>query len=153
MPPKKLKPVPLINIGCGEATKQVLPVILIPLYSKTTLFQDLFVKMTIISTHRNHTYKARSYKRSISPNKISSQKITLNKNYSQKLFDNNNNTMLKSEIIDPTQIVTTLMALLRNYVSNIDTSDVIEDYCDETMTDDEYEDMWAHYDYLEALYD
>lgn len=75
----------------------------------------------------------------------------INKKYNQKLFNKNT---YKPGITNPSQVFASLITLLTNYITPQNDNTEYEDYCeDEPMTDDDYEDMWAHYDYLEALYD
>jgi hypothetical protein len=115
--------------------------------------------MTIISTHRSHSYKASAsiHRRDVSPKKINSYKTTTSKKHIDK-YNTKTNTMPK--MLNDAQLLPMLLASLGNYESGFqykvllptdypyeDTEDV------EEITDADSEEMWAHYDYLEWLYD
>lgn len=118
--------------------------------------------MTIISTHRSHTYKASasSHRRDISPKKINLQKATIAK----KHIDKHNtviHTIPKNYNMDASQILPLLLSSVNNYISGFQykvlmpTDYPSDDECDnaEDMAEADCEEMWAHYDYLEWLYD
>ena len=116
--------------------------------------------MTIISNHRNHTYKASAsiHRRDISPKKINIQKNTLNKKMINKSTTILHTQMLNT--IDASEILPSLVSTITNYLSDFTYKVLMptEYQCEEEpvqdeMTDDDYEDMWNHYDYLEWLYD
>lgn len=116
--------------------------------------------MTIISTHRSHSYKASAsiHRRDISPKKIDSYKITASKKHIDK-YNTKINAMPK--MLNDTQLLPMLLATLGNYVSGFQYKVLLpsdypyEDEIEEVeeMTDADSEEMWAHYDYLEWLYD
>ncbi len=129
--------------------------------------------MTIISTHRLHTYKtSASIRRDISPKKVPFQTYKYNKN------SNNNldlamlvKTLKKNLPITPA--VTTTVPTFGQINYKMTNSDIwcyknqtlqmlINDYSlpeddmwlDETLTSDEDVELaWSHLDYLEWLYD
>lgn len=117
--------------------------------------------MTIISNHRNHTYKASAsiHRRDISPKKINIQKNTLNKKMINKSTSIEHALMLNT--IDVSEILPSLVSTFTNYLSGFTYKVImpINYLCEEEepthdeMTDEDYEDMWNHYDYLEWLYD
>jgi len=116
--------------------------------------------MTIISTHRIHTYKASAspHRRDLSPKKVLTLKPLFNKKHNDKMMSNL--PVLKIEP-DSTQILKAILATIMSYSptihyttpenSVVDDTDYIHE--DDTLNDDDYEEAWAHYDYLEYLYD
>lgn len=116
--------------------------------------------MTIISTHRSHSYKASAsiHRRDISPKKINNYKITASKKHIDK-----NTTKMHSmpKMLNDSQLLPMLLASLGNYMSGFQYKvllpsdypyeDDVEDV--EEMTEEDSEAMWAHYDYLEWLCD
>lgn len=119
--------------------------------------------MTIISTHRSHTYKASAsiHRRDISPKKINSQKNILAKKHTDKYNTTMHNMPHMNNDADVAQILPMLLASIGDYVSGFQykvlmpTDSPCDEECDnaEDMTEDDCEEMWAHYDYLEWLYD
>ena len=116
--------------------------------------------MTIISTHRSHSYKASAsvHRRDVSPKKINNYKITASKKHADK-YNTKITTMPK--MLNDAQLLPMLLATLGSYVSGFQYKVLLpSDYpCEdenddvEEMTDTDSEEMWAHYDYLEWLYD
>ena len=116
--------------------------------------------MTIISTHRSHSYKASAsvHRRDFSPKKITNYKITNAKKHIDK-YNIKTNTMPK--MLNDAQLLPMLLASLGSYVSGFQYKVLLpsdypyegENEDVEEMTDADSEEMWAHYDYLEWLYD
>ena len=128
-------------------------------------------KMTIISNHRVHSYKASASVRTrdISPKKINIQiYMPLNKHHTKQIAMPHRKHCTKQiaipkidDEIKPSYIPSTLLKTMANYTNGVKykvimsiegEDDVIEDSADDCI-DDDMEKAWAHYDYLEWLYD
>jgi hypothetical protein len=115
--------------------------------------------MTIISNHRVHSYKASA---SLRIRDLSPKKISIRKNIHSKKHHTKQTTMPKiNDEIQPSYILSTLFKALTNYTNGFQykvimpteaQDDAIED-TDDDFTEDDMEEAWAHYDYLEWLYD
>lgn len=115
--------------------------------------------MTVISTHRMHTYKASAspHRRDLSPKKVFTQKPVFNKKHIDKMTISLPVTKIEPS---PAQILQAILATIMSYSPTIhyntpessvaDETDYTED---QTLNDEDYEEAWAHYDYLEWLYD
>ena len=119
--------------------------------------------MTMISTHRSHSYKASAslHRRDVSPKKVYTRKISFDKKYNNKQAANVFNPELALKDIDTTKLIPTLMTALTNYMTAFQykvltpteynyEDDVVEDT---TLDEDDMEEAWAYYDYLEWLSD
>ena len=117
--------------------------------------------MTIISTHRAHSYKASAslHTRDLSPKKVNIQKNLFNKKFTSKQTSKRNIL----DDIEPSQLLPSLIAALANYTSGFQykvlmptnhqsEENTVED-TEELITEDDMEEAWAYYDYLEYLYD
>jgi len=107
--------------------------------------------MTIISTHRIHTYKASAspHRRDLSPKKVFIQKTNNIKKYHNKITKTNTH---QTQTADLTHLLQTLMTSITNYSSYFYTN-IEEETVEEEFDEDTYEEMWAHHDYLEWLFD
>ncbi len=126
------------------------------LFQDPTLLRTFkkIAKMTIISTYRNHTYKASAtiHRRDVSPKKTFIQKPA----YTHKLVKT---VPTKIQTVDPSQVLQSLVAMIMNSVASTyndytsdDVSDDYEHY-ETTLSEEDYEEAMAHQDYLEWLYD
>lgn len=118
--------------------------------------------MTIISNHRVHAYKASASlrHRDISPKKVCVKQTFLNKKYNAKQTSNAFTTEIE---IDSTKVLSSLLTLLSNSVPAFQYKVLMppeynyeeEEYTTDitTLDEDDMEEAWAHYDYLEYLYD
>ena len=120
--------------------------------------------MTIISNHRVHAYKASASlrRRDVSPKKVCVKQTFLNKKYNAKQTSNAFTTEME---IDSTKVLSSLLTLISNSVPTFQYKVLMppeyqyqeeeeEDTRYITMLDeDDMEEAWAHYDYLEYLYD
>ena len=111
--------------------------------------------MTVISTHRFHTYKATAtiQKRSVSP-----KKIRMNSKHNSKVTSNYQpNT---KNVVDVCKEINKLYSYVYDVISNkeiyeIEVMNGTNDTNDtnDTIDEDLYEEMWAYYDRLEDVYD
>ena len=104
--------------------------------------------MTVISTHRFHTYKATAtiQKRSISPKKI--RQPTKNIRVSSS---NTNHQMNTPNVLDVCKEINSLYSYIYDIISN---NKVVNEEATNEVADEElYEEMWAYYDRLEDVYD
>lgn len=120
--------------------------------------------MTMISTHRSHSYKASAslHRRDVSPKKVSARRTSFDKKYNNKQTANVFSPELALKNIDTTKFLPTLLTALTNYMTAFQykvLTPMDYDYEDDIaiddtpLDDDEMEEAWAHYDYLEWLYD
>lgn len=120
--------------------------------------------MTIISTHRSHSYKvsASLHRRDVSPKKISIRRTSFDKTYSNKQAANIFSLELALKNIDTTKFLPTLMTDLTDYMTSFQykvltpteyeyEEDIVVE--DTNLDEDDMEKAWAHYDYLEWLSD
>jgi hypothetical protein len=109
--------------------------------------------MTVISTHRFHTYKSTAtiQKRSVSP-----KKIRMNYKQNSKLTSNHQ-PMNTPNILDVCKEFNSLYSYIYDLISNNKVvNKVVNKEANESIevTDEElYEEMWAYYDRLEDAYD
>lgn len=133
--------------------------LLIQDYSSKTIYPS---KMTIISTHRVHSYKASA---SLHSRDLSPKKVNIQKNYFTKKYNNkqSNKTKILNNNNEPAKLLSTLITALANNTSGFQykvlipanhtyEEDTFED-TEELITEDDMEEAWAYYDYLEYLYD
>lgn len=115
--------------------------------------------MTIISNHRVHSYKASA---SLRIRDLSPKKISIQKNIYSKKHHTKQTAMPKiDDEIQPSDLLTILFRALTNYrngfdykvIMPIETEDELIEESVEDFTEDDMEEAWAHYDYLEWLYD
>ena len=113
--------------------------------------------MTVISTHRFHTYKATAtiQKRSISPKKI--RQPTKNIRVSSS---NTNHQMNTPNVLDVCKEINSLYSYIYDIISNNKVvneeaieAEEAEEATNEVADEELYEEMWAYYDRLEDVYD
>jgi hypothetical protein len=110
--------------------------------------------MTVISTHRFHTYKSTAtiQKRSVSPKKI--RQPTKNIHISSS---NPNQHSTTPNVLDVCKEFNSLYSYIYDLISNNKVVNKVEnEEANESIevTDEElYEEMWAYYDRLEDAYD
>ncbi len=108
--------------------------------------------MTIISNHRVHSYKASaSLRRDIFPKKVISKRISFDIKYIK-----HNIKVFKPEMKTENINIIEELAIDNpiDYDENVENEVMDKDDMDkDDMDEDDMEEAWAHYDYLEWLYD
>ena len=122
--------------------------------------------MTIISTHRVHSYKASTtlQRRDVSPKKVSLRKTSNDKKINNKQTPYILNTDITLENINIQNFIELIKSSAINYISSFqykvltpnkysyEDTDLDNSSVDELLEED-IEEALAHYDYLEYLYD